>query len=128
MKKKLSKEQIEEKRNVLLEQFKKSSENLKNGRSSPTQEFMDEISEEIKKASLLGLPASQMARGIKTVFGITISATTIRGYIKNKLGMEVKKSKKNEVSQGAKHGKSSAKTMQEMKETIKNKPQEEDSL
>lgn len=104
MKRKLTKEQIQEKRNVLLEQFKKSTERQKDGRSSPTQEFLTEISEQIKEAIEGGLSATQISRDIKTVFGITISATTVRGYVKNKLGIK----NQNNVSPRAKSENSSA--------------------
>ncbi|MGD9554416.1 MAG: hypothetical protein AB7D96_02230 [Arcobacteraceae bacterium] len=88
MKRKLTKEQIKEKQNALLEQFKKSTERYKNGRSSPTQEFLTEIDEQIREAIEGGLSATQISRDIKTVFGIAISATTVRGYVKNKLGIK----------------------------------------
>lgn len=102
MKKRLTKEQIIEKDNALSEQFKKSIEEQKDGRSSPAQEFLNEISERIKEATDGGLSATQISRDIKKVFGITISATTVRGYIKNKLGIDLKKKKQKSVSPIAK--------------------------
>lgn len=128
MKKKLSKEQIEEKRNALLEQFKKSTERQKDGRNSPTQEFLTEISEQIKEAIEGGLSATQISRDIKVVFGITISATTVRGYIKKKLGIEAKSNRQSSVSPKAKPSENSVKTVAQMKAESKNSQDELDEL
>jgi hypothetical protein len=129
MKKKLTKEQIKEKQNALTEQFKKSAEHLKDGRNSPTQEFLTEIGKQIKEAIEGGLSATQISRDIKAVFGITISATTVRGYIKNKLGIEAKSNRQSSVSPKAKPSiENSVKTVAQMKAESKNSQDELDEL
>jgi len=93
MKKILSKKQIQDKKNELLKEFENSVNNLNKKRKTPTREFLRQIKNEIKQAIEMGLPYTQIAKEIKTVYNINISVSTIKNFVYTELDIKKKQNK-----------------------------------
>ena len=94
MKKALTKEQIEAKKEALMARVKESGETLKAGRISPAKEFLFEIKEIVKSAIDLNIPYTQLSRDIEAIYNIRINVSILRAFAYSVLGDEKKKTNK----------------------------------
>jgi len=118
--KKYSEEELKEKIANVLEKI--DTIKVSRGRKSESADFLFSIKEVLIKALNKEMPFTQISKLIKDEFSIEISANVLKSFAKRELNYEPKK--RNNINKI----KEKPVTMQEMKETIKNKPQDEDSL
>lgn len=102
MKKALTKEQIEAKKEALMARVKESGETLKAGRISPAKEFLFEIKEIVKSAIDLNIPYTQLSRDIEAIYNIKISVSILRAFAYSVLGVEKKKTNKQSTEKAVK--------------------------
>lgn len=67
----------------------------KNGRLTASKKVLLAVQESVKNSAENGISAAQIALDISDVFGIKISATTVRNFIKNTLKIDTKNINKN---------------------------------
>lgn len=99
---KITDEQIEAKKASFLSDISKKSELAKNGRSSPTQIFLEKIKDVVKVAIDSGLGYKEISRSIYGQWNVRISEQTLRAFAQNALGVEKKQKTKIDTKQGIK--------------------------
>lgn len=83
-------EEIEAKKEALKTKIATSKENAKNGRISPTQNFLNQVKDLIDDAIKSGVSFAQISKDIYEVYSFKVSAQTIRVFAQNHLGLEKK--------------------------------------
>jgi len=96
---KITDEQIEAKKASFLSDISKKSELAKNGRSSPTQIFLEKIKDVVKVAIDSGLGYKEISRSIYGQLNVRISEQTLRAFAQNTLGVEKKQKTKIDTKQ-----------------------------
>jgi len=89
MKKRLTDEQINKKKNELIMEFEKSI-NEKKKRKTPARIFLQEIKDILEYPIQKGVSYAEISRKIQKVYKINISADTIRHFVYSEFNIKNK--------------------------------------
>lgn len=87
-----TKEEAKAKLEAFKEQIETSATSAK-VRTSPTQDFLKEIEEVIRKAIEENVSYAQICRDIKEIYSFKISTQTLRAFAQNNLGVQPRQKK-----------------------------------
>lgn len=100
--KKLTDAQIEAKKDAALSDIAEQSELAKQGRSTPTQIFLNKIKDVITVAIESNLSYKEIAKSIYSQWNVKVSDQTIKRFAENTLGIKKERAQKQTVKESVK--------------------------